>query len=733
MTNASIQSRPRLPFAITAFLGAMAFTIAILVVSIWRRNEYNVYSLSQLKWAAILGGVLFAGAYALALAQFQKITKAIPRNELFRQVAFSLIMGLVTSWFWPAAAPVVPMPGYLQIQALGLKNQASSGANVEIRKITNLDGSPIGLKRFHLSGDWKIQNGHLISEGQQPGAQAVYNGPIAGGVILDLRYNLDAGQAQVTLNGSSNQLDLYSDKGVSYSQAFGEAIWQHAGWQQRLVTSLAFAIQIIGIAGFVLVLWLPFRLKWQTRYPLLLLIFGVIFLSYLRIKLDYAQFNGGRAFRDTSTYVQTAMQPITSSSFWIGERSFTLPLVYKILHIDLNNFTQANRLKVVDSFQTWLSIISWTALALALALSFRQPWLSGLAFALALFFSLNLEISIWDSLLLSESVSFSLFALLLAAWIGMGLLPSKWQAGWMGWTFLASIAVITILYSFTRDTNLYFVVVGAGVLLLISIFMRTIVAIPRKYVYAYTIFALALFIFQTATVQAGNRWEIHIYDHLALRILPNPQVRQYYVDAGLPVTPDLMAITNMLGYQYHDYLDFDPRMAPVRAWIQASGRATFLNYMLSHPSQTFFEPIRQISHLVNGSNLEYRYPRYALQPVPPSISQLNEQFYPHQAFILWLTGALILIGLFLDWRNPETHRQAWWVLAAIAFSMYPLMLIVWNGNPLEIERHAAQIGIQYRFGGLVAILMILAWVEQAIQLRRALTEAPQGLSSSKEG
>ena len=138
----------------------------------------------------------------------------------------------------------------------------------------------------------------------------------------------------------------------------------------------------------------------------------------------------------------------------------------------MNNFTQANRLRAVDTFQTWLSIISWTALALALALSLRQPWLSGLAFALTLFFSLNLEISIWDSLLLSESISFSLFALLLAAWIGMGLLPSKWQAGLMGWALLSGVIIITILYSFARDTNLYFVVAGAGALVLVFLFMK---------------------------------------------------------------------------------------------------------------------------------------------------------------------------------------------------------------------------------------------------------------------
>jgi hypothetical protein len=171
----------------------------------------------------------------------------------------------------------------------------------------------------------------------------------------------------------------------------------------------------------------------------------------------------------------------------------------------------------------------------------------------------------------------------------------------------------------------------------------------------------------------------------------------------------------------------------VRAWIQASGRATFLNYMLTHPSQTFLEPFRQASQLVNGSNLEYRYPRYVMQPVPEPVTLINDQFYPHQPWILWLTGALILIALLLDWRSPERHTPAWWVLAAIALSLYPLMLVVWNGNPLEIERHAAQIGIQYRLGGLIALLLILAWLQRAFQPCGEMDDAPQGLSFSRVG
>jgi hypothetical protein len=225
--------------------------------------------------------------------------------------------------------------------------------------------------------------------------------------------------------------------------------------------------------------------------------------------------------------------------------------------------------------------------------------------------------------------------------------------------------------------------------------------------FVYPVCVLALFIFQYATLQLGDRWKIHIYDHLALRILPDQPARAYFEQAGLPISGDLMRVTGMLGYEYHDYFDFAPQMEPVRVWIAAHGRTTILRYLLTHPGLAFVEPLRQFNGLVNGSNLEYRYPNHPKEPVPVVIEQLTGRFYPHDPAALWIFGILIVLCLVLEWRDPAFHSGLLWVWAALALSVYPLMVVIWNGNPLEIERHAAQLGIQVRLAGLVAGVLIL--------------------------
>ena len=115
----------------------------------------------------------------------------------------------------------------------------------------------------------------------------------------------------------------------------------------------------------------------------------------------------------------------------------------------------------VFQFQLWFSILCWMALAFAAARSLRNLWVGLLAFAIVLLFGANLETGLWDSLLLTESVSISLFVLLLAMWIGWfsissapGTAPSR------RFTWLAMV-LVSVLYAFTRDSNLYFLLICA--------------------------------------------------------------------------------------------------------------------------------------------------------------------------------------------------------------------------------------------------------------------------------
>ena len=502
---------------------SIALILSFLINSIWQKNEFDLYPLSRLKWVPIIAVPLFVVSWLASRRLLPAMANLMDRQEFLKQVVLCSLTALVIIWFWPPAVPAWPTSRTLKIESLNEKNPAASGTVLEILKVRNADGSPIPVQKFHLSGDWNIKGDSLVAQGNMPGATAEYSGPVSGGILLDLHYNLDAGKMKVSLDGEDTTIDLYSERGITYQIPLGVAIWQNASGLQQALTGLAMFFQIIGLAILVFILELLSRRQWRF-YPLLIaVIFAVILWSYLGIKLSYSKFNAGRAFRDTSSYVEVAEKTLTSREFWAGNRPFTLPLVYKLLHINTSNYTGLKQLKAVEAFQNWFSVVCWALLGLALAATMRHRWTAALIFAFVLFFSISLEVSFWDSLLLSKSVSFSLFALLIAAWVGLGLLPQKIQSSPIGWIYLIGMLMVTVLYSFTREANLYFVLAGSGILLLVTLLGRFPAGDSRKYVFVYTACVIGLFIFQNLTIEWGNRWQIHFYDHLALRILRDPQ------------------------------------------------------------------------------------------------------------------------------------------------------------------------------------------------------------------
>src|SRR5262249_55031114 len=105
---------------------------------------------------------------------------------------------------------------------------------------------------------------------------------------------------------------------------------------------------------------------------------------------------------DTPTYERVAALPLWSWRFYTGERGFTLPLVYKAI-----TGAEARTLA-----QVALSTLAWLVLAATVARCLRGAVLRPVAFTAVLVFSLSTEIVLWDTLELSESITFALTALL---------------------------------------------------------------------------------------------------------------------------------------------------------------------------------------------------------------------------------------------------------------------------------------------------------------------------------
>jgi len=429
--------------------------------------------------------------------------------------------------------------------------------------------------------------------------------------------------------------------------------------------------------------------------------------AFLALKKTYGWSDSPRAFYDTYSYVAVAEKPLTSSAFWIADRSFTLPLFYKMLGVNTANYGDAGIMARVALVQRWFSVVAWSILASVVAMALRNRWVRLVGFGLILCFSLSLEVSLWDFLLLSESLSLSLLALTLAGWLGLLLLLESLQRPPHGATagLTLVIAVLMGLYSFTRDTNLYFLLIGAAALAALTMLKRVTLHL-RWPLIGLTLFILALFAFQNFTLIHGNRWQIHIYDNLKVRIIPNPSARAFFVNAGLPLTPRFLEIQSLSQRDYQKAMFTEPALQSVRDWVEQKGRATYLAYLLSRPLPTLIEPLQQAFHLLNGDNREYRRP---LDALPQRLLLIDRILYPRQMTVLLIFIGLSLASLVGYWTGKNL-RALGWVVSVLLVSLYPLMLITWHGNPLEIERHATQIGVQLRLMGWLTLLVWGDWV-----------------------
>lgn len=623
---------------------------------------------------------------------------------------WSAAVAIALFFIFPNPQPLISQNHQLKLIAGGEKNKFSSGSIVEIRKIRTLEGKEIPFDQFLMSGDWQISDGILFSP--QGGSKSVVemSGMIPGGIVISLRYLGDGGKIRIQWDGSERVIDLYTSSASSTIEDF---VLDGFSWSQLtlvqtgliLVTYVGYFLGLFVIVFFFSVVIRSGFIRPKIVRILLVLAYLVVFGVYLRAKFSYDEFSGNRPFRDSRSYVQSADLSITSLEFWAGERPFTFPLALKLLDVHYSDGWSNAVMERTQMLHVWLSIGSWGLLALLTSFTIRQNWLKPFAFGCILFFSLNLEIGIWDGLMLSESLSFSFFALLVAGWVGWQWLPDLKSKTWIQVLFLMGLSLITILYSFVRDSNQYFLLI-AGALFFLRIVIKRKEEIQKRNGLIYIFVILLILILQNLSISVGNRWQVFIYDHLAYRILANDSARTFFAAHGLPISDSLSGIVKMEGFQYQEMIKNDPKMQQVKQWVDQSGKTTYFLYLLNDFGNSLIEPIRQIPDLLDGSTLGYHFPTYASRPFSKQIIEITDAFYFRWPVLEWLAG-LTLLGGSIWWLFKGRANSPWFVIMILTFSIYPLMFIVWHGEPMEIARHALQIGIQFRLAAWMACVFLI--------------------------
>lgn len=377
----------------------------------------------------------------------------------------------------------------------------------------------------------------------------------------------------------------------------------------------------------------------------------------------------------------------------------------------------------VAYYQTLFSILSWTIFAASFTLAIRDKFVKVIGFATILIFGASIDIAAWDKAMLSESISTSLLVVFLGTLIIAGIMWDKKHAipAWKQVLLVIGIILAGILYSFSRDTNSYFILFIGG-LMIVGIILPAIREHPLFPAYLAVLASfLTIFGVQSISATIGKRFESPLLHIIHNRIMPSKGYLDFFIQHGMPFNEELASMSkedfNSLGS--HNFIETTPSEVTIAAflhWIDTSGKTVMMEFYLSHPSYFFAAPLNDFWHIVNGENSEYR--KIAAAP-SARVTLSTSFFYPRINWFPYLTGVLLIITLLVVWRR--INGSAIWYLTLILFlSIYPLALLVWHSDTAEIERHAFQITFQIRLTSWIVIVLLIDRSLNYLKIRKII-------------
>ncbi len=443
----------------------------------------------------------------------------------------------------------------------------------------------------------------------------------------------------------------------------------------------------------------------------------------------YGPMNDSAAVQDTESYFTAAQADFPSLAFFEQQRSATVPLFYKLCNPSGEHeltllaepyFGTAPRLAVqpgtenIVRNQTIISIVCWVLCALLVCSTLNGWFAKALAALLILAFGFVPQIADWDSILSSESLSISLFALIVGLLIKAVPNGKKGQT-LVSWVFALLLFIVNTLWIFTRDTNAYFVILEAVLL----IFTALLFWIREKGLWVSSIILgfclIGLFIFQQQSFRESERWLLPLLNNLTTNIFPYEERVAFFAESSMPTDEQTLSLTGSA--EYNDIYANEKLML----WARRFGMQTYQKWLLSMPLwsvlqvynnlESFFEENEQ--PFFYGSNEEK--PRWA--------TGTGDLLHPQSSAVL-LIDLLLLIALFLKSARTKAPTDLRWACCLLILFLGSglLMSLAYLGEVRSIWRHV--------LGGVIGLRLTL-WLEIAA-LFSVKDDIPQLNNKDKE-
>jgi hypothetical protein len=427
------------------------------------------------------------------------------------------------------------------------------------------------------------------------------------------------------------------------------------------------------------------------------LLIWVILAGMILVRLtSYEDLNLSVANADTASYIQGGAEPLFSKDMFTKNRLFTTNLLYYLAEVQKCEIQAISYPAIrtetyraiqpcfdrIVFFQNITSIIAWSMLALMVSKRLQGAYEKILAASLISAFGFTPSIADWDSLLSSESLTFSLFAISIALIIeiafrlAQGLDNSKFSIFILGFTMAA-----LSLWAFTRDSNIYTVIV----FLFLAVPTLVFTALRKSktlLIFIGVTLIITMVGLQSAT--ASRRWEVPLANVFNDRILPHPARVEYMQNLGMP----------------------DPASAEYSAWFIENAPRSYARFLVSHPGYTLTSFTFELGGIFSENIQPYFYSEQT--PARNALIAVNDVLHPKTHFI-FILDILLMLGLFFSiFRRKNTNLTVWLWLGTWLFLSAALTLAVgFFADSIGVTRHTLFAVEMFRLMSWVLLILLL--------------------------
>jgi hypothetical protein len=307
-------------------------------------------------------------------------------------------------------------------------------------------------------------------------------------------------------------------------------------------------------------------------------------------------------------------------------------------------------------------MIGWSLLAVVLANRLTGFYSKILAMVLIPAFGFTPPVADWDSILGSESLTFSLFAIALACLIEFSfLIVATERSFFRTWILPVSTTLVLVLWIFTRDVNIYMLLV----LLILAIPLFTIQMLREQKQLILTILVLAVITvvgMQSAVV--SGRWMTPLTDVYNDLILPYPAREAFMRELGMP----------------------DPASPSYAGWFREKATGAYGRFLISHPGYVAATLIPELEPLFSDNSQPYFLnEKSALRD---SLLIAGNILHP-TTYLILILDILLLIGILVSAVKTEGQREyTWaWLGSWLFISAIITLFISYFADSIGVTRH----------------------------------------------